>query len=62
MAVILMLIIAGILVAAGFLLAFIWAVRSGQYDDTESPAVRILFDDKPRGPQTNAKTQEKKTS
>lgn len=33
-----------ILVAAGFLLAFLWAVRSGQYDDDVSPSVRILFD------------------
>lgn len=24
---------------------FIWAVRSGQYDDLETPAVRILFED-----------------
>lgn len=25
--------------------AFIWAVRSGQFDDLEGPANRILFDD-----------------
>lgn len=24
---------------------FIWAVRSGQYDDLDTPAVRVLFDD-----------------
>ncbi len=45
MSVIVILIIFSVLVAAGFLVAFIWAVRSGQYDDTESPAVRMLFDD-----------------
>lgn len=28
-----------------FLALFIWAVRSGQYDDTYTPSVRILFDD-----------------
>ncbi len=28
-----------------FLGAFIWAVRSGQYDDNETPSMRILFDD-----------------
>ncbi len=28
--------------AVGF---FVWAVRSGQFDDLESPATRILFDD-----------------
>lgn len=46
MGVIIILIICSIFVAGGFLLAFIWAVRSGQYDDTYSPAVRILFEDK----------------
>lgn len=25
-------------------MAFLWAVRSGQYDDDVSPSVRILFD------------------
>ncbi len=39
------LIIIGVVVAGGFLIAFIWAVKSGQYDDNYSPAVRILFDD-----------------
>ena len=28
-------------------LAFIWAVRSGQFDDMDSPAWRILLDDEP---------------
>ena len=27
---------------------FFWAVKSGQYDDLEGPAWRILFDDEPR--------------
>jgi cbb3-type cytochrome oxidase maturation protein len=30
----------------GFVLAFIWAVRSGQYDDDYTPSVRMLFDSK----------------
>lgn len=25
--------------------AFWWAVRSGQFDDVETPAIRILFDE-----------------
>jgi len=29
-------------IAVGF---FIWAARTGQFDDMETPAVRILFDD-----------------
>jgi len=28
-----------------FLGAFIWAVRDGQFDDNDTPARRILFDD-----------------
>ena len=47
MSVIILLIIIGVVVASGFLVAFFWAVRSGQYDDTVSPAVRMLFDEKP---------------
>lgn len=38
---------ASLVVAAGFLFAYFWAVRSGQYDDTYTPSVRILFDDRP---------------
>lgn len=40
-----LLIIASLLVAIGFLGAFLWATASGQYDDDYSPSVRILFDD-----------------
>lgn len=35
-----------ILVAAGFLIAFIWSVKNGQYEDDYTPSVRMLFDDK----------------
>lgn len=34
-----------ILVAAGFLAAFIWAVRNGQYEDTATPSMRMLLDE-----------------
>lgn len=27
-------------------MVFIWAVKSGQYDDSFSPSVRMLFDNK----------------
>ncbi len=33
------------LVAFLFLVLFIWAVKSGQYDDNITPSIRILFDD-----------------
>ncbi len=46
MSVIILLIIISVLVAVFFLGLFIWAVNSGQYDDTYSPSVRILFEDK----------------
>lgn len=45
MNVIFLLIVAGALVAGGFLAAFFWAVRSGQFDDTTTPPVRILLED-----------------
>jgi cbb3-type cytochrome oxidase maturation protein len=27
------------------LIAFLWSVKSGQYSDTYTPSVRMLFDD-----------------
>ena len=30
-----------------FLGAFIWAVRNGQFEDNDTPARRILFEDEP---------------
>lgn len=33
--------------AAGALCAFIWAARSGQFDDLVTPGLRILHDDEP---------------
>ncbi len=35
------------LMAIGFLIAFIWSVRNGQMEDDYTPSVRILFEDKP---------------
>jgi cbb3-type cytochrome oxidase maturation protein len=54
MSVIPILIIASIVVAGGFLAAFIWAVRNGQFDDTYSPGVRILFDERNQNPPENS--------
>ncbi len=34
-----------IIVAVFFFIAFIKSVKSGQYDDTYTPSVRMLFDD-----------------
>jgi cbb3-type cytochrome oxidase maturation protein len=48
MAIIIVLISISLLIAVGFLISFLWNMKSGQYDDTYSPSVRMLFDDKPR--------------
>ena len=44
MGVIILLIIVSVLVAGGFLIAFLWSVNTGQMDDDYTPSVRILFD------------------
>ena len=46
MSVIYILILVSIMIAGSFLAAFIWASRSGQFEDTQTPAMRMLFDDK----------------
>jgi cbb3-type cytochrome oxidase maturation protein len=45
MSVIFLLIPLSIATATVFLAGFIWAVRSGQYEDTCTPALRLLTDD-----------------
>ena len=47
MMIIVLLIFISLGIAVFFLITYIWAVKSGQYDDTYSPGVRILFDDPP---------------
>jgi len=48
------------LVAGGFLVGFLWAVKKGQYDDSYSPSVRILFDDQEKESQKTEKEQSEK--
>lgn len=55
MSVLILLILVSLAVALAFLLGFFWSVRSGQYEDSHTPALRILFDDK------NNKTEENKS-
>lgn len=45
MRIILLLIILSLIVAIGFLFAFFWAVRNGQYDDDVTPSMRILLEE-----------------
>lgn len=47
MSVIIILLGASLLVALFFLAAFIWSVKNGQFEDSFSPAHRILFENKP---------------
>ena len=50
MSVIYLLLALSLLIATGFLVLFIGAVRGGQYDDTGTPAMRMLTDDEPGSP------------
>jgi cbb3-type cytochrome oxidase maturation protein len=48
MNVILYLLGASLILGGGGLAVFLWSLRSGQYDDLEGAANRILFDDEER--------------
>ena len=45
MSAILILIIASLSLALAFLAGFIWAVKTGQFEDTYTPSMRILLDE-----------------
>jgi cbb3-type cytochrome oxidase maturation protein len=45
MSVIYVLLPVALLMAVAAVLAFRWAVRHGQYDDLDTPAIRMLHDD-----------------
>lgn len=58
MSVLFVLIGISLIVATGFLAAFIWAVKKGQYEDSYTPSVRILFENElPDQHKTTNKTQ-----
>lgn len=46
MNIIIALICVSLTVAVVFLGAFLWSMKSGQFDDTYGPSVRMLFEDK----------------
>jgi len=46
--VVLYLMILSLILGVGGLAAFLWSLRSGQYEDMEGAASRILFDEPPR--------------
>jgi cbb3-type cytochrome oxidase maturation protein len=49
-----------LLLAGAGVAAFVWSVRNGQYDDVETPAMRILMEDDVPGPtsEPHAETDE----
>jgi len=53
MSIIIVLIAISLIIAVSFLIAFLWSMKSGQFDDTYSPSVRMLFDNKPNSSSIN---------
>jgi cbb3-type cytochrome oxidase maturation protein len=47
MSVIVLLLLASVCIAGGFLVAFLWSIKDGQLDDDFAPPLRMLYDDKP---------------
>jgi len=62
MSIISLMIIVSLIIALVFLFLFLKTVKSGQYDDLHSPAVRMLFEDELIEPKQNEskKTKTKK--
>lgn len=52
MGIIAVLILISLSIAVLFLLIFYWSMKSGQYDDTYTPSVRMLFEDKQKETKT----------
>ncbi len=44
MDIIVVLIFISLTIAIGFLMLFVWSIKSGQYEDTTTPAIRMLFE------------------
>ncbi|MFN3952689.1 MAG: cbb3-type cytochrome oxidase assembly protein CcoS [Thermaurantimonas sp.] len=61
MEIIYVLIFISIIIASGFLVAFVWNVNSGQYDDDVTPAIRMLFDNEAPS-KKNSESKQKSTN
>ena len=44
-------------IVAAAMMAFRWATRDGQFDDMETPAIRILMDEPDRGSGSTSSTR-----
>ena len=53
MSILYLLIPLALLLLAGAVWAFFWAVGSGQFDDFDTPAVRVIMDDDESPPEDN---------
>jgi len=56
MNIIILLIGISLTIAVVFLFFFLWSMKSGQFDDTYTPSIRMLFEDKKKKADTNTKT------
>ena len=54
-----LMILCSVSVAVVFLIIFIISARKGQFEDDESPAVRMLFDDEVKEEQNTPDTEKK---
>ena len=52
MSVIILLLLVSLVLAGGFLLAFLWSIADGQFDDSYGPSRRILYEDESDKPKT----------
>ncbi|CAN5384652.1 hypothetical protein BH09BAC3_BH09BAC3_14190 [soil metagenome] len=59
MDIIIPLIFISLFIAIGFLILFIWNIKSGQYNDTYTPSVRILFEEKTPAKRKNFSAKKK---
>lgn len=46
-----------LVIVGGAIAGFWWATRDGQFDDLDTPAVRILLDDKGSDSKSNSNSQ-----
>jgi cbb3-type cytochrome oxidase maturation protein len=61
--VLVLLIFASLAIATAFLVAFIWAVRSGQYEDTGTPPLRLLLEEsRSKRAEDNFQTEQRKAN
>ncbi|MAZ28087.1 cbb3-type cytochrome oxidase assembly protein CcoS [Leeuwenhoekiella sp. A16] len=60
MSIIYVLITVSVIVAIIFFIAFVYSVKKGQYDDTYTPSVRMLFEDEIVKPKKEISKSDKK--